>query len=433
MNKESKFATDLLEFIHSSPTRFHAVQTIEAVLASEGFAKLDLAERWSLVPGNKYYITRNDSALLAFRLGAEPIPEEGFRLVAAHTDSPTFRLKPGPELVSGKSYLRLNTEVYGVPILNTWLDRPLSIAGRVSLRGNNPLFPDTSLVRFDRPMVVIPNQSLHMNRQVNEGIELNKQSDMLPLAACIDEQFARDGFFVGLLAAELGVEKEAIIDFDLFLHEYEKGCLTGVNGEFISSTQLDNLAMVHAALHGFIQAGANGASNVLVCYDNEEVGSHTKQGAASPILRTLLERILLAVGGDREDFFRAVYRSFLISADMGHGVHPNAVDKHDPSNKPVLNGGPMIKIAANLNFTTDSDSAAVYEMLCRKAGVPVQRFVSRSDMKGGSTIGPISATQLDMRSLDIGNPALAMHSIRELGGVLDHSYAKRSFQAFFNS
>jgi aspartyl aminopeptidase len=301
------------------------------------------------------------------------------------------------------------------------------------LASDDPLRPETRLVSLDQPLLVIPNQSLHMNRKVNEGIELNKQKDMLPLVACVNAEFEKDGFLAGLLAGKLGVEAGGILDFDLFLNGSDRGSVVGLNDEFISSARLDDLAMVHAGLHALCDAASAQATNVLVCYDNEEVGSRTKQGAASPLLSTLLERVVNAQGGDRESFFRAIYRSFLVSADMGHGVHPNAVDKHDPVNRPVLNGGPMIKVAANQNFTTDSESAAVFETLCRGVDVPVQRFVSRSDLRGGSTIGPISATQLDMRSLDVGNPALAMHSIRELGGVLDQYYMYKAFKALYEA
>jgi aspartyl aminopeptidase len=433
MTKETAFAQDLIDFIHASPSPFHVVKNIEECLSAAGFVGLAQAERWTLEKGGKYYLTRNDSAIIAFVVGSGEVEKEGFRLVAAHTDAPSFRLKPAPEIVAEKSYLKLNTETYDSPILNTWLDRPLSMAGRVSLKTGDALHPEMRLVSFDEPLLIIPNQSLHMNRKVNDGIELNKQKDMLPLLARVTEEFEKDGFLAGLLAEKLGVSADQVVDFDLFLHDHAKGCLVGLNQEFVSSTRLDDLAMVHAGLHALLEAKPANATSVLACYDNEEIGSRTKQGAASPIMSTLLERIALTQGKDREDFFRAVYQSFLISADMGHGLHPNAVDKHDPVNRPILNKGPMLKIAANQNFTTDADTAAVYEALCHQAGVPIQRFVGRSDSRGGSTIGPISAGQLDMRSLDVGNPAMAMHSIRELCGVLDHTYIKNSFQAFFEA
>ncbi len=433
MTEELKFANNLLDFIHTSPSPFHVVATIKEQLRANGFDELALTESWDLAPGGKYFLTRNDSAIVAFVVGQGAVEEEGFRLVGAHTDSPTFRVKPAPEMVKANTYLMLNTESYGGPILNTWLDRPLTVAGRVALAGDDPLHPETRLVSFDQPLLIIPNQSLHMNRKVNEGIELNKQKDMLPLVACVNNEFEKGGFLAGLLAGKLGVDVGRILDFDLVLNEHARGSVIGLNDEFISSSRLDDLAMVHAGLHALLNAGSAQATNVLVCYDNEEVGSRTKQGAASPLLSTLLERVTRTLGGNRESFFRAVYQSFLISADMGHGVHPNAVDKHDPVHRPVLNGGPMIKVAASQGFITDSDSAAVFEALCRGVDVPVQRFVSRSDLRGGSTIGPISTTQLDLRSLDVGNPAMAMHSIRELGGVLDQHYMYKAFKAFFEA
>lgn len=425
------FANSLLDFIHRSPSPFHVVANIKQVLYSEGYTELKVTEMWHLTQGERYFVTKNDSAVVAFEVGYGDVVEEGFRLIAAHTDSPTFRIKPSPEMTVEDTYLKLNTEVYGSPILNTWMDRPLSMAGRVSLEGDDPLHPETRLVSIGRPILIIPNQSLHMNRKVNEGIKLNTQEDMLPLLAGISEDFEKDDFLAELLAETLGVDTGEIIDFDLFLHEYERGIIVGLNEEFISSTKIDNLAMVHAGLHALIDTDPSQATKVLVCYDDEEIGSRTKQGAASPMLRGLLERVAVALGKDGEGFHRTIQNSFLVSADMGHGVHPNAPDKHDPTNRPVINGGPMIKIAAKKNFVTDSHSSTVFETICRAADVPVQKFVSRSDSKGGSTIGPHTATQLDMRSVDVGNPALAMHSIRELSGVADHSYITKSFQAFY--
>ena len=299
-------------------------------------------------------------------LGVEKSKRQGSGWLRAHTDAPCLRLKPSPEMVVENAYLKLNTEVYGSPILNTWLDRPLSLAGRVSLKGDDPFRPETRLVHLDDPVLTIPNQSLHMNRQVNEGIELNRQTDMSPLMAGVQEDFEKERFLAKRLAEQLAVEPERIIDFDLVLGSNERGALVGLGQEFVSSTKLDNLAMVHAGVHALIGAGPATTTSVLVCFDNEEIGSRTKQGAASPFLRTVLERISIASGKDREDFFRAIYASYLLSADMGHGLHPNAIDKHDPVNRPVLNGGPMIKVAANQNFTTDGDLVVIYEELCNE-------------------------------------------------------------------
>ena len=433
MTKELDFANDLLDFIHTSPSPFHVVANIKAMLISKGFRELRLAKRWEISKGGKYFVTRNDSAIIALVVGSRNVGEEGFRLIGAHTDTPTFSIKPSPEMVVEKTYLKLNTEVYGGPILNTWLDRPLSVAGRVILKTDDPFHPEMRLISMGRPILIIPNQSLHMNRKVNEGIELDKQKDMLPLVACVNDEFEKDGFLVKLLAKELGVDADRVVDFDLYLHEHEKGRIVGLNDEFISSTKLDNLAMVHAGLHALLNSEAQKATNVLACFDNEEVGNRTKQGSDSPWMRTVMERVLATLGGDQEDFFRAVYNSLLVSADMGHAVHPNAADKHDPTNRPVINGGPMIKVHANRGFITDSESAAVFETLCQRAGVPTQRFVSRSDLRGGSTLGAAFLTQLDMRALDVGNPVMAMHSIRELGGVLDHYFMMEAFGAFYNA
>lgn len=432
MNKELLLANELIDFLYESPNQFHATKKTKEILLEKGFKELKLTDRWSIKKGQKYFTTQNDSALIAFVVGDGKIEEDGFRLIGAHTDSPSFRIKPNPEMIVENSYLKLNTEVYGGPILNTWLDRPLSLAGRVTLESENPMHPENKLVNINKPILIIPNQAIHMNRKVNEGIELNKQKDMLPLLSLINGEFEKDNYLVKLLAEELSVSPEKILDFELFLYEYEKGSVIGLNNEFISSGRLDDLAMIHAGLTALLNSKVNKATNVLVCFDNEEIGSRTKQGAGSPVLKNVLERITISLSRDREDFYRALYNSFLISADMAHALHPNAPEKHDPVNKPIINKGPVIKINANQNYTTDSNSDAVYEMICKRANVPVQKLVNRSDSRGGSTIGPISSGHLDIKSLDIGNPMLSMHSIRELGGVMDHYYVMKSFEEFYS-
>jgi len=431
MTKELSLAKDLIDFIYDSPSPFHAVDNVRKTLDENGYVELKNRERWDIKKGGKYYITKNHSAIIAFVVGNGEIEKEGFRLIGAHTDAPTFRIKPNPEMTVENSYLKLNTEVYGGPILNTWLDRPLSIAGRVSLKSDNSLYPEMRLVNINKPIMIIPNIAIHMNRKVNEGVELNKQKDTLPLLSMINEGFEKDNYLIKLLSKELEVEVDKIIDFDLVLYEYEKGNIIGLNNEFISCGKLDDLAMVHAGINALINSPVGNATNMMICFDNEEIGSSTKQGADSPMLRNILERIVYALGKDKEDFFTALYSSFIISADMAHALHPNAGEKHDPTNRPIINKGPVIKINANQAYTTDSESNAVFEMICEKAGVPIQKFVNRSDVRGGSTIGPISSTHLDIRSVDIGNPMLAMHSIRELGGVLDHYYMMSSFKEFY--
>ena len=425
-------ALERLDFIHKSPSAFHAAYQVKGMLDKAGFEELKEEERWPLEKGKGYYIVRNDSAVIAFRIGSSSPQEAGFKLIGAHTDSPTFRIKPNAEIVAEGCYVKLNTEVYGGPILNTWFDRPLGIAGRVVLRGENPLRPEVRLVNLAKPLVIIPNLAIHMNREVNKGVEINRQKDVLPLVGMVSDALEKDNYLLKLVAKELDTDIDSILDFDLFLYEYEKGCLIGAKEEFISSSRLDDLEMLQAGVKALINAKTTRETQVMACYDNEEVGSATKQGADSQLLSNILERITGSFGGDREDFFRALSRSFLISADVAHAVHPNYSEKHDPTNRPVINGGPVIKISANQRYTSDSDGSSVYEQVCRRAQVPMQKFVNRSDMAGGSTIGPISSTHLDIRSVDMGTPLLAMHSIRELGGVMDHYYVTKSFEEFYN-
>lgn len=431
MNKEQKFAKDLIDFIDGSPSSFHAAKRVEEILVKEGFNKINSEDKWKLEKEGKYYITKNNSAIIGFVIGKGELEEDGFKLIGAHTDAPTFRIKANPEMTVEGKYLKLNTEVYGGPILNTWFDRPLSLAGRVSLKTENPLRPKELLVDMEKPITIIPNLAIHMNRKVNDGVKINPQTETLPLVANINDGFEKENFLVKVIAEKLDVKADDILDFELFLYGVEKGSLVGLNEEFISIGKLDDLAMVHAGLHGLIDGDVAKATNVLVCFDNEEVGSGTKQGAASPMLRTVLERIVLAMDKGKEDYYRALSHSFIISADQAHAIHPNYTDKQDPTNRPVINGGPAIKIAANQAYTTDSFSSAVFEAICKSIDVPIQKFVNRSDARGGSTIGPISSSQLDIPSIDIGNPILGMHSIRELGGVFDHYYTYKSFKEFY--
>ncbi len=431
MNNSREIALDLIDFAYDSPTAFHATDNVKERLNKEGFVELKEEDKWVLEPNGKYYVTKNNSAIIAFNIGNGDIAEHGFKLIGAHTDSPGFRIKPNPDMVIENTYVKLNTEVYGGPILNTWFDRPLALAGRVTLEGENPLYPVSKLVNIKRPILVIPNLAIHMNREINEGFKINRQKDTLPLLSLINEKLERGEYLLGLLAKELNVLKEEIIDFELYPYEYEKGCLIGLNEEFISSGRLDDLAMVHAGIGALINTKAALATNVMVATDNEEVGSSTKQGGDSEMLSMILERIVLGLGKGREDFLRAVSKSFLISADLAHAVHPNVSEKTDPTVRPILNGGPVIKIAASQSYATDSDTATVYESICKRAGVNVQKFVNRSDLRGGSTIGPISSTHLPMRIVDMGTPILSMHSIRELGTVKDHYDCIKSFEEFY--
>lgn len=426
-----KFARNLIDFIYNSPTAFHAVSTSKELLDANGFIELDSCKMWDIKVGGKYYITKNSSAIVAFTVNSDNIEKEGFRIIGSHSDSPSFRIKPNAEIEAEKSYLKLNTECYGGPILSTWLDRPLGIAGRVIIRTDNILKPKEVIVNLDKPICIIPNLAIHMNRNVNEGYAFNKQKDMLPLVGLLNESLEKDNYLLKELENRLGVDKEDIVDFDLFLYEFEKGCLIGANEEFISSGRLDNLAMAHASLNAIIDANSNKGINIVAVFDNEEVGSSTKQGADSNMLLNILERICISLGKTREEFFTSMYSSFMISSDLAHAVHPNIPEKHDPTNRPVMGKGPVIKINANQAYTSDAYSISIYKSICKESGVKYQEFVNRSDERGGSTIGPISSTHIDIPSVDVGTPILAMHSIRELGSVDDHYSIYKTFHKFY--
>lgn len=430
---EIQTAKELIEFIHESPTNFHAILNVKRQLIEKGFKQLFSGESWHIEKGGKYFVTKNHSSLFAFVPGTGNIAEDGFKLICAHSDSPTFRIKPNAEMTVENKYLKLNTEVYGGPIMYTWFDRPLSMAGRVMIKSENPLKPATQFVNFNRPLLLIPHLAIHFNRAVNDqGNPLSKQKDMLPVLAMINEQFEKDNFLLRLIAKEMDIDSSDILDFDLTLYEFAKGSITGLNEEFISCGKLDDLAMVHAGMKALVDSKECKKTKVLAIFDNEEVGSGTKQGAGSPILRTIIERIVATMGGNSEDLHRAIHNSFMISADMAHALHPNYAEKHDPTNHPMINGGPVIKINANQKYVTDGDSAAVFETICKMAGVPYQKFVNHSDMAGGSTLGNILQTQMEMRGVDIGNPMWGMHSVRETGGVDDHTYAIKAFTTFYN-
>jgi aspartyl aminopeptidase len=431
MNTTIQHAQHLIDFIDESPSPYHVVSTIKKQLLEKGFTALNLTDKWNITQGGKYFVTQNDTAFFAFTVGTGAIEEFGFKIVAAHTDSPTFKIKPSPEIVTNNKYIKFNTETYGGPILNTWLDRPLSVAGRVSVKSDYLLQPKTYLVNIPRPIMVIPNLPIHFNRTVNEGVALNKQVDMLPVAALFTEKINKENVLANLIADEINVSITDIIDVDLNIYDVTKGCIFGINNEFISSGKLDDLAMVHAGLMAFADAPICNATNVFAVFDNEEVGSRSKQGAGSPILKDILTRITALLGKNEEDTQRSIYHSFMISADMAHALHPNYPDKHDPVLKPIINKGPVIKIEGNQKYTTDSNSSAVFEMICKAAKVPCQKFVNRSDMVGGSTLGNVSAGQLAIKSVDVGNPMWAMHSVRETSGVEDHMYMITALKTFY--
>jgi len=425
---------DLLQFLDSSPVNFLAVKTISDRLQEEGFEHLDAAYKLGhMTPGRQFFVTKNDSSIYAFRIGEEPLAEAGFHLICAHCDSPTFRIKPNPEMKGDGDIVRLNTEVYGGPIMSTWFDRPLTIAGRVIVRTQDAMHPKTLLLHIDRPILQISSLAIHFNRQVNDGVKLSKQKDMLPIIGIIDEELEQDGMLIGLICDELDIKASNIIDFDLYLADASPACTFGVNDEFISSGRLDDLSMVHAGLQALLQSGEEipRVTQVLAIFDNEETGSQTKQGAGSPFLASLIERIVMAQGGTLEDYHRSIEKAFMISADNAHAWHPNYSEKYDPTNHPVLGGGPVIKFNAAQKYASDAVSAAIFAGICEKACVPFQRFVNHSDVAGGSTLGNILASSLPLRGVDMGNPLLAMHSCRETAAVRDHFYCIEAFKTFY--
>lgn len=432
MRKYGSSIEGLMEFMNASVCNFFAVKTLREILDAEGFSELDSRDSWTLTPGGRYYTVKNNTALFAFIVG-EGDASDGFKVIAAHSDSPCFRVKPHPEMLCDGGIVKLNTEVYGGPILYTWFDRPLSIAGRVLLRTDDPLNPETRLLRISRPLLTIPHLAIHFNRAVNEGNPLSKQKDMLPVLGRINAIAERDNLLLGIIASELGVDCRDIIDFDMSLYDTTEANLCGLNNEFISCGRLDDLSMVHAAVSALLDTeGSQRMTRVMAIFDNEETGSGTKQGAASPVLEHIMRRIVACQGGSEEDYMRAVACSFMISADNAHAVHPNYPEKHDPTNHPVIGGGPVIKINANCKYMTDADSAAVFKEICNQADVPCQYFVNHSDVAGGSTLGNILTSQIPLRGVDMGNALWAMHSVRETASVDDHLYAIRAFTRFFN-
>ncbi|OON91369.1 MAG: aminopeptidase [Epulopiscium sp. Nele67-Bin002] len=421
---------ELLSFIDNSPSMFHATQSIEHKLEENNFTYLDRKDNWNLTNKGKYYTIVNNSCVVAFSINSQNLAEEGFRIIGTHADSPGFRIKPNAQMHKD-TYIKLNTETYGGPILATWLDRPLSAAGRVVLKSDNVLHPTIKLLDFKEPIMVIPSLAIHMNRQVNEGIKLNPQKDMLPVLGYIDDSVNKN-LLLDFMANKLEVDKQDIFDFGMYLYPCESSCIVGVDKQFISAPRLDNLSMTHSALTGFINGKSDVGINVFVAFDNEEVGSSTKQGANSPLLLHILERISNSIQCDREYFFRSLANSFIISADVAHLYHPNYPEKSDPTTKVLPGKGPAVKIDASCKYTTDSDSYSVFANLCKMHRIPYQVFVNRSDVRGGSTIGPITATQLGLRSIDIGTPMLAMHSARELMSVEDYGYTTAAMEAFYS-
>ena len=430
----------LLSFLDASPVNFLAVKNIADTLLANGFRRVDPSQPLGEVKsGDRFFVTKNDSSVFAFRIGNKPIADAGFHMICAHCDSPTFRIKPNAEMLTEGGIVKLNTEVYGGPIMSTWFDRPLTLAGRVIVRGEDVMQPQTLLLHIKRPLLQISNLAIHFNRQVNDGVALSKQKDVLPLLGQITSQLEAGNLLMNVILEELNSNAAGrelcakdILDFDLYLADATPACTFGVHNEFISSGRLDDLSMCYAGLEALIASDTTDTTQVLALFDNEETGSQTKQGAGSPFLSFMLKRIALAQSNTEEAYYQAVERAFMISADNAHAWHPNYPEKYDPTNHPKLGGGPVIKFNAAQKYASDAVSAAVFAGLCEKAGVPCQRFVNHSDVAGGSTLGNILASSIPLRGVDMGNAILAMHSCRETGSVADHVFCVKVFTEFYS-
>lgn len=422
-----KTISELASFIKGAPTAFHAVEKISGILREEGFEELEERARWELEPGKGYYITRNESSIIAFKAGRK-LKDYSFHVTASHSDSPGFKLKENAELEVKKRYTVLNTEGYGGMICSTWFDRPLSVAGRVIVKTDTGL--ETRLLDIDKDLLMIPSLAIHMDRTVNDGKKFNKQVDMLPV---FSGEAKETGAVRRLAAEELNVAAEDIYGMDLFLYNRMAPAVWGSEGEFFSCPQLDDLECAFASLRGFLAGNNEKNVNVFACFDNEEVGSGTKQGAGSTFLFDVLWRINRALLKDEEDFYRALAGSFLLSCDNAHAVHPNYKEKTDATNCVYMNGGIVVKSHAGQKYTSDAVSIAVMKAICEKADVPLQFFANRSDEAGGSTLGNIAMSQVSMNAVDIGLPQLAMHSAYETCGVKDVGYLIRAAESFYSS
>lgn len=426
----------LLSFLDASPVNFLAVKNLTDELQQHGYRRIDTTEALGTVKaGDKFFVTKNDSSIYAFQIGRKALAETGFHMICAHCDSPTFRIKPHAEIDCEGGIVKLNTEVYGGPIMSTWFDRPLTLAGRVIVKSKDVMTPTTLLLHVKRPLLQISNLAIHFNRQVNDGVKLSLQKDVLPILGIINDELEKGNLLMNIILEELNkqqtVAREDILDFDLYLADATPACTFGAHNELISSGRLDDLSMCFAGLEALLASQPTDTTQVLAIFDNEETGSQTKQGAGSPFLSYMLKRIALAQGGTEEAYYQAVERAFMISADNAHAWHPNYSEKYDPTNHPMLGCGPVIKFNAAQKYASDAYSASVFAGLCKKAGVPCQRFVNHSDVAGGSTLGNILASSIPLRGVDMGNAILAMHSCRETGSTADHEFCVKVFTQFY--
>ena len=422
-----EISKELLEFINNSSSMFHRVSTVKEYLDADNFIELKEGESWNIEKGKNYYTTRNGSSIIAFKVGSDLL-DYHYQLVASHSDSPTFKIKSVPELEGPKDYLKLNVEVYGGPIDSVWFDKPLTIAGRILVEEDGEIV--SKLLYIDRDILIIPNVAIHMNRDVNKGYNYNRQVDLLPL---FTTGALKKGDYDKMIAEELGVEVDQIISKDLFLVNRQVGKIWGYKDEFVSSPKLDDLECAFTSLKAFISGENKKAVNVYACFDNEEVGSNTKQGAMSTLLHDTLKRLNASLGFDEEEYYKAVAKSFLISADNAHAVHPNHKELTDDENRTFMNEGIVVKEAANQKYTSDAFSQAIFKKICALADVPVQHFANRSNMQGGSTLGNLSNTQVSLHAVDIGLAQLAMHSNYETAGAKDPEYMIKALTRYYST
>ena len=429
----------LEDFMNASPVNFFAVETIKKCLIEAGYKEWKAGEPCPEVKsGDKLFSTKNGSAIFAFHMGKKSLAEGGMRIISAHSDSPCFRVKPNAEIKCEGGLVKLNTELYGGAIMSTWMDRPLSLAGRVVLAGESMMEPEVRLMRIERPILTIPNLAIHFNRQVNDGVALSKQKDMLPVLTIqqtvSDERGAISGSILkALISEELGVKAEDILDFDLYLYDTTPAQCVGLHGELIQSGRLDDLSMAHAGMEALLtETDTPEVTKCLAIFDNEETGSQTKQGAGSPFFASLVQRLVArqAEGDGFEGFAMCVEKSFMVSADNAHAWHPNYNEKYDPTNHPVMGGGPVIKYNASQKYLSDAVGASVFMQACKKAGSPYQTFVNHSDVAGGSTLGNILSSSFPVKGVDMGNPIWGMHSARETASIQDHENCIKAFAEF---
>ncbi len=422
----------LLQFLQQSPTPFHAVANMSAVLEEASFERLDLADAWSLQKNSSYYVLRNDSTIIAFKTGNAILAEQGFRITGTHTDSPCLKLKPQPDVVN-HGYAQLGVEVYGGALLHPWFDRDLSLAGRVNFQNADGSL-EATLVDLRDPVAFIPSLAIHLDKTANDGRLIDKQKELPPILLQLDadEKFSFDEFLLHHLQEKLAKkDANSVLAHEIFLYDTQAPSLLGLRKQFLASARLDNLLSCHIALDALVNCDNNYAS-VLVCNDHEEVGSVSAAGAEGPFLKSVLQRMMEAESKSNDDFDRAIQNSVLLSVDNAHGVHPNFAEMHDSAHQPVLNGGPVIKINANQRYASNSHSIALIKSLCNRLGIKHQSFVMRTDLACGSTIGPITAAALGISTVDIGIASFAMHSIRESAGIEDVQSVNSVVQAFFN-